>query len=164
MPLINRCEASCSRNALHPTKRRACAGRLLKGLYMLPSLPNSQLPLAYMANMFGIDGLIVLILVGIVALVLGIILTFVILKTFASSATKKSKTDAQDIVTRANSQAAELIKKAEVDGKAEYLRIKETAEREVDGARKEMRENEQRLQKREDILDRKLDTLSLIHI
>ena len=114
----------------------------------------SALPLA------AIDGTSVAI--GIAAgAVVGVFVTFLFLKTAAGNAFKKSKSDAQELVTKAKAEAGETVKKAEVDAKAEYLRIKESAEKEVEGTRKEMREQEQRLQKREDILDRKLDTLGI---
>ncbi len=114
----------------------------------------SALPLA------AIDGTSVVI--GIVAgAVAGALATFLLLKTTAGNAFKKSKSEAEDLVSKAKANAAEMVNKAEVDAKAEYLRIKESAEKEVEGTRKEMREQEQRLQKREDILDRKLDTLGI---
>jgi len=98
---------------------------------------------------------------AVVGLVVGIVIAMAILKNMAGSALKKAQTDGEQTLTKAKSDAAEIIKKAEVDGKAEYLKIKETAEKETDAMRKEMREQEQRLQKREDILDRKLDTLGI---
>src|SRR5436305_8656260 len=88
-------------------------------------------------------------------IIVGLIVTLVIMKNMASSGLKRSKTEADEIVAKAKTNAAEMIKKAEVDGKAEYLKIKENADKEVDSTRKEMREQEQRLQKREDVLDRK---------
>jgi ribonuclease Y len=105
-----------------------------------------------------IVGIVVGVVVG---LIVGVGVTIVILKNVATSALKKKQADADEILAKAQTQASEIVKKAEVDGKSEYLRIKETAEKEVEGIRKEMREQEQRLQKREDVLDRKLDTLSI---
>ncbi len=93
--------------------------------------------------------------------VVGVIIAFVVLKNMAGSAVKRGQVDAEQALAKANSDAGEIVKKAELNGKAEYLKIKETAEKEVDTQRKEMREQEQRLQKREDILDRKLDTLGI---
>jgi ribonuclease Y len=98
---------------------------------------------------------------AVVGVVVGVIIAMVVVKNMANSALQRSKASAEEIVAKAKSESAEAIKKAEVDGKAEYLRIKENAEKEVEGMRKEMREQEQRLQKREDTLDRKLDTLSM---
>ncbi len=102
------------------------------------------------------------IVAGVVAgLIVGVIATQVLFKNSAGSALKKSKGEADDLIAKAQRDVADMVKKAETDGRAEYLRIKESAEKEVDSARKEMREQEQRLQKREDILDRKLDTLGI---
>jgi ribonuclease Y len=99
---------------------------------------------------------------GIVAgAVVGVVIALVLIRNSANSTLKKSQTEATDVVAKAKSEALELVRKAELEGKSEYLKIKETAEKEVEGVRKEMREQEQRLQKREDILDRKLDTLGI---
>jgi ribonuclease Y len=99
---------------------------------------------------------------GVVAgVVVGVVIALVLIRNSANSTLKKSQTEATDVVAKAKSEALELVRKAELEGKSEYLKIKETAEKEVEGVRKEMREQEQRLQKREDILDRKLDTLGI---
>ena len=101
----------------------------------------AALPLAAM------DGVSIGIGIG-AGLVVGIIATMVLMKNKAGSALKKSQGEADEVLAKAQRDAADLVKKSEVDGRAEYLRIKETAEKEVDGARKEMREQwEQRLQK-----------------
>lgn len=100
--------------------------------------------------------------IGAVAgVIVGVVISFFILKNMASSAVKRGQVEAEQTLAKAKGEAAEIVKKSEVDGKAEYLKIKETAEKEVDTTRKEMRELEQRLQKREDVLDRKLDTLGM---
>ena len=101
--------------------------------------------------------------IGAVAgIIVGFILTMVIIKNSSNSSVKAPENWKPTMPFPApNPMPAEIVKKAEVDGKAEYLRIKETAEKEVETMRKEMREQEQRLQKREDMLDRKLDTLSI---
>ncbi|MCL2645677.1 MAG: ribonuclease Y [Phycisphaerales bacterium] len=98
---------------------------------------------------------------GFAGLVVGFVGTMVLFKVLSSAAGKKAKVDVDNMMNKARDDAAELRKKAEVDGKAEYLRIKESADKEVEYQRKELREQEQRLQKREDTLDRKLDTLGI---
>src|SRR5437868_6976519 len=80
--------------------------------------------------------------------VVGFVIGFFLIKNMGSSALKRGHTDAAEITAKAKSEASEIVKKAELNGKAEYLKIKETAEKEVDSMRKEMREGEQRLQKR----------------
>jgi ribonucrease Y len=94
-------------------------------------------------------------------LILGTIIAFFVLKNMASSALRKGQAEAEQMVAKGKAEATEITKKAEVDGKAEYLKIKETADKEVEAMRKDMREQELRLQKREDTLDRKLDTLGI---
>jgi ribonuclease Y len=121
---------------------------------MLLVSQGAVLPLA------AIDAVSIIVGAG-VGLILGVVVAMVLLKNKAGSALKKRHGEADELLAKAQRDAADLIKKSEVDGRAEYLRIKESAEKEVDGSRKEMREQEQRLQKREDILDRKLDTLGI---
>jgi ribonuclease Y len=118
---------------------------------------SAPLPLAFEPLTF-VGGIVAGIIVG---AIVGVALGMMFIKNSANSTLKKSQTEATDLVARAKSEAAELVKKAELDGKAEYLKIKETAEKEIENTRKEIREQEQRLQKREDILDRKLDTLGI---
>ncbi|MCL2640544.1 MAG: ribonuclease Y [Phycisphaerales bacterium] len=98
---------------------------------------------------------------GVAGLVVGVVGAVVLSRVLSRAAGRKAKAEAESFMTKAKDDAAELRKKAEVDGKAEYLRIKESADKEVELQRKEMREQEQRLQKREDTLDRKLDTLGV---
>jgi ribonuclease Y len=97
----------------------------------------------------------------VVGAAVGVVVAVMIVKSMANSVLARGKSEAEGVTGKARQEAAEIVKKAEVDGKAEYLKIKETAEKEVDSQRKEIRESELRLQKREDILDRKLDTLSI---
>ncbi len=94
-------------------------------------------------------------------IVVGVVVAMLVIKNMASSSLKRGQAEAVDVLAKAQSQANEMIRKSEVDGKAEYLKIKEAADKEVETIRKEIREGEQRLQKREDVLDRKLDTLSM---
>ena len=96
-----------------------------------------------------------------VGLLIGIVITMVVFKSMANSALARGKAEAVETVTKAKSEAETIIKKSQVDGKAEYLKLKEQADKETEVARREMRELEQRLQKREDVLDGKLDTLSM---
>jgi ribonuclease Y len=101
------------------------------------------------------------VIAGVVGIIIGTVVAFLVLKNMAGSALKRGQVEGEKALNEGKSEAEAIKKKAEVDGKAEYLKIKETAEKESETLRREMREQEQRLQKREDTLDRKLDTLGI---
>jgi len=79
---------------------------------------------------------------------------------------------AKSVLTRARSEATQLQETARREGeskareielaaKTDRLKLKEEAEKDLERQRVELRTHDQRLAKREDILDRKLDTLSV---
>ena len=72
-----------------------------------------------------------------------------------------AEAEAGAIISRAEGRAGEIVQKAEVDAKAEFLSRQEKFETEATATRAELREAEKRLEKREDQLDQKLDMLSL---
>ena len=96
-----------------------------------------------------------------IALIVGIVGTIVIMKIVGGAAMKNAQAAASEITRKAQTEAEETLRKTQLDAKAEYLKIKETAEKEADALRNELKNTEQRLIKREDVLDRKLDTLSM---
>ncbi len=98
---------------------------------------------------------------ALVGLIGGVVVALIVVKVLGASALSRGKAEAADIVAKAKSSAEEAVKKAQLDGRAEYLKIKEEADKEAEESRKELKEIEQRLIKREDNLDRKLDTLTI---
>ncbi|MCA9257092.1 MAG: DUF3552 domain-containing protein, partial [Phycisphaerales bacterium] len=95
------------------------------------------------------------------ALVVGAVVGWII-KLFLDKQRKATaESEAQTIIGRAESRAGEIVQKAEVDAKAEFLSRQEKFEKEASATRAELREAEKRLEKREDQLDQKLDMLSL---
>ena len=107
------------------------------------------------------DPILVGAIAGAAALVVGVVATVLVLKAKGASALKQNQDAAINITVKAKSEAEELLKKAQLDGKAEYLKLKEQAEKESATLRNEMKVTEQRLINREDTLDRKLDTLAM---
>ncbi len=99
-------------------------------------------------------------LYGLGGLVLGAVLFFVIGKLLGIQAIAQSKRQAQDLLDKAQSEAQTLKKQAELDGLNELAKRRESFEAEVNDQRNQIKETERRLTKREDNLDRKLDTLS----
>ncbi len=93
-------------------------------------------------------------------LVVGLIVALVAARASGRAALAKNNAESQKVLTDAREKAAELLKSTELTARAESLKIREQAEREIETLRAEMRNVEQRLLKREDMLDRKLDTLT----
>jgi ribonuclease Y len=98
---------------------------------------------------------------AVAGVIVGVVVAFMLMKMAGKSALAQGKKEAEEIKQR-----------AALDAKADALRIKEVAENEakdirrkseadVEAFRRETRETEQRHAKREDILDKKLDTLSM---
>lgn len=66
---------------------------------------------------------------------------------------------AEAILREARREGEEIVHQAQIAAKDEYIRWQEQFEKETAETRRELREAERRLAKREDLLDRKLDTL-----
>ncbi len=60
----------------------------------------------------------------------------------------------------AEAEAQKIIAQAEAKAKSEYLQRREQFDSETEATRKELREEEKRLSKREDIIDQKMETLN----
>ncbi len=100
----------------------------------------------------------------ILGLVIGLVLSvggIVILATLTGrKLADAGRLQAEIILADARAQADNIKKEAELAAKAETLRRREDFDREIDEARKTQRELERRLEKRNDLLDQKLE---LIH-
>ena len=99
-------------------------------------------------------------LFSLIGVIIGIILTIVISKLMGIQTIAQSKRRAQDLIDKAESEAQTLKKQAELDGLNELAKRRESFEEEINQQRNEAKEIERRLTKREDNLDRKLDTLT----
>ena len=60
----------------------------------------------------------------------------------------------------AKSEAQKIIAQAEAQAKTEFIKSREQFDKETEQTRKELREEERRITKREDLTDRKLETLN----
>ncbi|MCE9589338.1 MAG: ribonuclease Y [Planctomycetes bacterium] len=104
--------------------------------------------------------LIVPIVVGVVALIIGVVATVIFSKAAGGRNVGNARREADDILSKASSEAETRKKQLELDFRNELISRREAFEKETDQARNEMKETERRLTKREDNLDRKLDTLT----
>jgi len=96
-----------------------------------------------------------------IGLVAGVACTAVAMKTMANSAINRSKFEAEQLRNNAQSEAQNKAKEIELAARQEQLKRKEQFEKETEKDRNELKSLEARLAKREDNLDRKLDTLSV---
>ncbi len=103
------------------------------------------------------DLTIVWILLG---LVIGAGGTFLALQVLGKQKLVQAKREAESTIDDAKKQAEVLVKTAQVDAKAEFIKRMEEFEKHSAGVREEQKEAERRLEKREDNLDKKLDTLT----
>ena len=97
---------------------------------------------------------------ALIGLLLGIGATIAIGKTLGRQAALGIKREAEQIRREAENEAATLKKQAQLDARNELAQRREEFEKETAGHRNELKDVERRLIKREDNLDRKLDTLT----
>ena len=63
-------------------------------------------------------------------------------------------------VAAADAEAARILAKAQADASSEFMKRREEFDRETQTVRAELRQEEKRLSKREDLIDRKMETLA----
>jgi ribonucrease Y len=97
---------------------------------------------------------------GIAGLVVGVIAALSVGKLIGGRTIADAKKEAENVVKSAESEAETHRKQIELDGRNEVAKRREEFEREATEARTEIKDQERRVSKREDNLDRKLDTLS----
>jgi len=78
----------------------------------------------------------------------------------AGQAKADAERTAETTVTSAKAQAATLLKQAELDAQTQLGKKRAAFEKETEALRNEVAEKERRLTKREDLLDKKLETLA----
>ena len=79
---------------------------------------------------------------------------------FARVRSQTAQALAEEILANARREAETIRKEADLDAKEEALRRREALDAEVDDARRDLREQEKRLEKRADLLDQKLDLIN----
>ncbi len=104
--------------------------------------------------------MVTMILIAIVAFLVGIGGTLIAVSIYNKKIKTSAEQQAKEIIAQANEEAERIKQKGELDAKAEYVRRSEEFEKETTAIRNELREVERRLAKREDNLERKLETLT----
>jgi len=99
-------------------------------------------------------------LIGLLAFLAGGGACAAIYLVLAKTRKLSARAEVERILDEAHTQAEQILQRAKVEAREEYLRQREEFERETAQTRKELKELERRLSKREDNLDRKLEELS----
>ena len=97
---------------------------------------------------------------ALIGLVVGAVGSFAIAKLLGVQQLTQATQQAEQVINQAKSEGETLRKQLELDARNEQAKRREAFENETEQARQELKENERRLTKREDNLDRKLDTLT----
>jgi ribonuclease Y len=94
-----------------------------------------------------------------VALVVGVIIGATIVSSIRGRTISKARAEADQLRAQAETEARNLTQKAQLDAEKLVLEKRQAFETEAENARREIRETEKRLTKREDLLDKKLESL-----
>jgi len=94
------------------------------------------------------------------ALVIGLILGLFVVAALRGQSLSRAKADAAQVKSQAEGEARNTTERAKVEAEKLGLQRKAAIEEEQEKSRAEMREAEKRIAKREDILDKKLETLT----
>ena len=95
-----------------------------------------------------------------VGLIVGAIGLFAFLTASGKKVLVQAQADAERIRSSAKTEAENNAREIELKAKSEQMKAREQFEKEIAGSRKELKDLDIRLTKREDILDKKLDTLT----
>jgi ribonucrease Y len=95
-----------------------------------------------------------------VGLIAGAVAVYAFLHMSAQNLIGKAKAEAEGIRTSAKTEAENKAREIELKAKAEQMELRKQFDKETEAARRELKELDARLTKREDILDKKLDTLT----
>ncbi|NLH17003.1 MAG: ribonuclease Y [Phycisphaerae bacterium] len=98
--------------------------------------------------------------IAVVALAVGIVVTFIIQKTIAGNKLLAAENEAKNRIEVANRQAENIVKEAQLNAANEFLKKKEKFTAEMETAQGELLNLERRLSKREDTLDRQGELLN----
>jgi ribonuclease Y len=99
-------------------------------------------------------------LIGVGGIILGIILSLVIARTIKIQSIAAAKSEAARMIENAAAEGKNIRAKADVDAERLVAERKQKAESENEAIRKELKESERRLEKREEFFDKKIETLT----
>lgn len=122
---------------------------------------NVQGPLTLVLAQDGTGSGAMIAIIGIVALLVGSGIGYMLAGMVGSKKVERLKAEAEMLASRAKEDAQNAADKILIDADRKALERKEAVDKELEAARNEQREFERRLAKREDLLDRKEETVAL---
>ncbi len=105
------------------------------------------------------NSVLAIIVIGVAALVIGILAGYIIRKSIGEKAIGNAETKAWNIILDADKAAETIKKQIEVEAQEEALKYKNEAEQEIKERRSEVKKSEHRLLQKEETLDRKLENI-----
>ncbi|MEM9881415.1 MAG: ribonuclease Y [Planctomycetota bacterium] len=90
----------------------------------------------------------------------GVGVALLVTKLVAGGAINAAKRQAEDLLNKARADGETLTKQIELDARTDQAKRRESFDQETEATRNEIAEKDRRLTKREDLLDKKLDTLA----
>ena len=93
-------------------------------------------------------------------LLFGVFIGLTVLNLLTRLGVRKTREEAAEILATARSQGDTIRKEADLRAKEDVILRREQMEREVDAAREAQREHDRRLEKRNDLLDQKLELIN----
>ncbi len=106
----------------------------------------------------GMDPVNTVLMLGIGLLL--IVIVVVVMRVLDRSRRIAAEKEIQAARATAEAQSQKIIAQAEAQAKDELINLRKQFDKETEGTRKELRSEEKRLSKREDMIDQKLDTLN----
>ena len=105
------------------------------------------------------NGTVMSILIGVIALVIGILAGYIIRKTIGEKTIGDAETKARNIILDAENRSETIKKEIALEAKEEALKYKNEAEKEIKERRNEVTKSENRLLQKEEAIDRKLENI-----
>lgn len=103
--------------------------------------------------------IIVAIIVGILALAIGLLVGYILRKNIAEKTIGSAETKARNLVLDAENKAETIKKEMTLEAKEEIYRMRSEAERDVRERRGELQRQEKRLNQKEDYIDKKVENI-----
>jgi ribonuclease Y len=101
------------------------------------------------------------VVVAMAALIVGVVVGILALRFLAGASLRSAKTEADRLIAAAEVDSKHITEKAELDAEKKIIERREQVEAELQAAREEHKEQERRLVKREDRLEKKQEALTL---
>lgn len=105
------------------------------------------------------NGTVMSIVIGVIALVIGILAGYIIRKTIGEKTIGDAETKARNIILDAENRSETIKKEIALEAKEEALKYKNEAEKEIKERRNEVTKSENRLLQKEEAIDRKLENI-----